>query len=330
MAGNQSHADGSTGGAGGHLLDLDWDGLELDAALTLVVGWNSSGKTKLRKVNMAVNVEVPLLDVIEQNVQSLVTREAEQWAPDAVVTPETYLVMSRDGVGTRPTLARDVQDRGTFLEALRAGAGLPRMEREEVPAADMGFYALVVGNDPDNRTVFIRRLNPRRSLHRGRIFGVLSDVLARVEEPLFGFDLDVDLVLVDESLVVLSQTAFAAFFRDQDALRAQVPQWANLIGMTLPFADGSREALANKAQRDSRVRTRLEAAASRGHLAAVTIPIVTGVLEGHGIDPDTYVQDDKLVVTEETAAQLLQVLNEDLYEGPLSAARFRADRKHEL
>lgn len=305
----------------------DWSAIDSAAAMTLAVGWVSGTKTKLAKVTIGQDVAVALADVADQAVANLGERAAERWAPDALVTAETYLVLPAEQVGDRPVLARTVDQYGVFLNALQAASALPVLSATAIPAAQMSFYALVVGDTPEHRTVFIRRLNPRRSLQAGRIFGVYRDVLTRVEEPLFAFDHQVDLVVNEGTVAVLSQTAFAAFFRDQDALMAQAPAWGSALAVPLPFAEGSIDLLVAKAQRDSRLRTRLEAAATSGVLANVTLGDLTQALPEFGLAPDDFVTDGHIVVTEENAHDLLQVLNEDLFQGRFSHTPYRVDRK---
>jgi hypothetical protein len=235
--------------------------------------------------------------------------------------------MASDTVGAHPILARDVEQHGTVLTALRNGAGLPALPANGLPAGELAFYAMIVGDDPDRRAVFLRRNNPRRGLRGGKWFTRYSDALVRVEDPLFAFDELVDLIYVDDQLIVLSQTAFMGLFRDNAALAAQVPRWVDDIAAHLPLVEGGVSILTELAQRNSRIRTRVEAIARRGHLATVTAEQISKAMSDVGLDPNTYLRDGKLVIENATAPMLVQFLNEDLFIGGLSATSFRADRK---
>jgi hypothetical protein len=305
----------------------DWDAVDPDAALTLVVGWRSGTKMRLGRLTLSEEVANDLGAVVAQATADLADRQPEAWTPDADLPDESYLTMAADTVGTHPILAKDIEQHGTLLAALREGASLAPLPASRLPAAELAFYAMVVGDDPDGRAVFVRRANPRRGLRRGKRFTTYADALVRVEAPIFAFDELIDLVYVEDKLIVLSQTAFMALFRDNAALAAQVPRWVADIAKHLPLVDDGDKILADLAQRNSRIRTRVEAIARRGHLATVTSRQIRKAMTEVGLDPDIYVRSGKLVIEEATANTLLQFLNEDLFVGGLSATGFRADRK---
>jgi hypothetical protein len=312
-----------SGSAGAeHLEPPNWESIDPAASITLVVGWRSGTKMKLGRLVLAK----ALGEVVGHVVEDLADRQPETWTPDADLSDETYLMLAADDVGAHPILAKDVP-RDTLLAALRDGAGLPALAAADLPAAELAFYAIVVGQDPDGRTVFVRRSNPRRGLRHGKWFTSYAEALVRVDAPIFAFDELVDLIYVEDKLIVLSQTAFMALFRDNAALAAQVPQWITDIAQHVPIAPGGDEILANLAQRNSRIRTRLEAIARRGHLATVTADQLASAMTEVGLDPTSYLHGGALVVEEANAHALLQFLNEDLFVGGLSAEGFRADRK---
>jgi hypothetical protein len=307
---------------------LDLASIDTGGSVSLVVGWLSAGKVKLSNVAIAQEVQEAFREVVTDTVSDLTNREAEPWSPEAVVTAETYLVVAVSTLGEMPELARDIAAHGTFASALQNAASLPVLDARRIPGAEMSLYAFVVGDDPDARAVFLRRSNPRRSLRRGRVFAAMHDTLVRVEEPLFGFDALVDMVIVGGGAGVISQTAFGAIFRSNEALAALVPQWVDEVEKTLPFSTEGRAFLLDKARRDSRIRSRLDSIVARGHLAKVSATALREAISGADLHPDDYLSDkDELLVTEENVFDLMHVLNEDLYEGPLSAARFRVDRK---
>ncbi len=191
---------------------------------------------------------------------------------------------------------------GPLVAALRAGATIEHASGRQLPGADLLFYAIIVGDTPEDRTVFIRRANPRRSL-RGKVFGLLrNDTLEQVDEPLFGFDDKADLVVAGNEMLILSQTAFAALFRDNTELRALVPAWSGTLAGTLPFADGSLDVLNDKALRDTRLRTRLEAAATK---PVPSMAELRDAMVEFDFDPDDHIKDGKLVVTATSVRELL-------------------------
>jgi hypothetical protein len=296
--------------------------------LSLAVGWRSGTKMKLGRLETSPDASSRLADVAARCVAGLAGRGPEPWTPEADLPEDSYLMLPAESAGQHPALSRDLAAHGTLLEALRNAAGLPRLDADELPAADMALYAIVIGNDPSTRTVFLRRVNPRRSLRGGRMFSTYRDVLVPLDDPIFGFDDLIDLVYIDNQLVVLSQTAFMALFRDNEALTKQVPAWVGDLASAVPLTPGSTQVLNAKALRNLRVRTRLEAITRRGHLVSVTAEMLRKAFEEHGLDADSLLDEHgALCVDEDNVDVVLQVLNEDLFVGTLSSTAFRADKK---
>jgi hypothetical protein len=305
----------------------DWSTVEAAGDVTLAVAWRSGAKMKLGRLAISNNVAGDLRSVAIEWRDSLSGQQAAVWTPDADIADDVYLVTPAESAGTHPVLAASLQQHGTFLAALRNAAALPLLSAQELPAPELACYAVVVGDDPETRAVFIRRMNPRRGLRQGKRFTVYRDALMRVDDPILAFDEWFDLILVGDQLVVLSQTAFMSLFRDNAALAAQVPDWVGQLAGHLPLAAGGGDLLAELAQRNTRIRTRLESIVRRGHLADVDIDQIVEAMEAVGLEVDEYIEDDALVIEAGTAATLLHFLNEDFFLGGLSDAAFRADRK---
>jgi hypothetical protein len=306
---------------------VDLSGIDPDAALTLVVGWKSGQKMKLRQLTIGSEVETAFREVVTSTLEDLGSREAANWSPEADLSPETFLVISASDLGPSPTLAAEHHDQ-SLASTLIAAENLEGLAPNDIPAADLAFYAIVVGSVPGHRSAFLRRSNPRRGLKRGRIYTFLSDSLQRIEEPIFAFDGYVDLVFVGDQVCILSHAVFAAIFRDQDTLAAQVPAWASDLQQHVPITDNGRDRLTQRALRDSRLRARLESIVRRGHLPTVTQETIQEAMIGSGMKPEAYIDSDgNLTFEESDIPQILYFLNEDLFTGALTKTGFRADKK---
>lgn len=297
--------------------------------MTLVVGWRSGPKTKIKRVNVSQGVEVDLRIVATAVAADLETREVARWSPEVVSSPEVVHVMPTADVGAGPVLAKEVEAFGTLLEALAQGGDLPKLTARELPAAELQFYALVIGDDSASRTVWIRLTNVRRGLKPDRkIFTTLGDTLTKVLDPIFGFDDDFDMVAADGQLAVLSLGSFKKLFRDNSALAAQIPGWISAITDHLPIAPAAEAILADKCSRDSRARGKLEAINFRGHLPTVPPATIRKKMRDYGLDVRRFFnQQNQLDFKNEDVNDLLKVLNEDLFKGLLTDTKFRADRK---
>lgn len=299
-----------------------------DDTMTLVVSWRIGTKVHLRRVDKMQDVEDELRMVVKAVYADVKDRTVEAWTPEADLSPEVVLSLPVADVGAAPVLAREIDSYGTLLKALGAASQLPKLAADKLPAAELNFYALVVGEVQQPRTVWIRRTNPRRSLRRGRFFTTLQDVLVKVEAPLFGFEDDLDLIAADGQLLVLQQSAFRAIFRENQDLKDQVPDWVTDVTQHLPMDETSKALLAERCLKDSRLRRRLESIKARGHLQDVKPAALKAVMRKQGLDPKKYFNaQGELHFSDETLPDVLKVLNEDLFVGELSKTMFRADKK---
>lgn len=306
---------------------VDAGEIDPDDPINLTVGWRSGSKLKLAQMLLGVDVVQQFREVVAETLDIFNQRTPEPWSPEADLTPETYLTLHRDLLGAAPILAAEHGDT-TLAEALLAPEGLPVLHPNDLPARDIELYAITVGAVPGARAAFLRRSNPRRGLRAGRLLTSYSDVLTRIDEPVFGFDLAIDLVFVGDQVHVLSQVTFAKLFRDQDALVQQVPTWAAEISSHLPLEVSGRARLEERALRDSRLARRLENIATRGHLEGISEQILREKMVAVALDPELLLNaDGELTLEDDHIPQVLHFLNEDLFYGVLTNAGFRADRK---
>lgn len=305
----------------------DLSSIDPAGAIALTVGWRSGTKLRLAQIALGAKVAAEFRDLVALTLEDMADRTPEPWTPDAELSPETYLTITTDLLGQAPILHADHEDL-TLSEAVLAPEALPMLHPADLPARDLELYAITVGDTPGSRAAFLRRSNPRRGLRAGRVLTSYSDVLVKIEDPIFGFDLIVDLVFVGDDVHVLSPNTFSRLFRDQEALAAQVPSWTGVIADAVPMSAEGRERLQERALRDGRLSRRLEAIASRGHLPGITAAELRETMTAVGLNPDELLDDQgQLVLQDEHIPQVLYFLNEDLFYGALTSTGFRADRK---
>ena len=199
--------------------------------------------------------------------------------------------------------------------AFGAMAGPAQLARKSVAS-----YAAVLGDNPTDRTAFIRKANPKRGLRPGRIWTTFHDVLARIDAPALVLDEYFDLIIDSSGMVVLNQTAFEMLFRDTTAVQQRIPEWVEAISQVLPLEEDGAQRLAERCNRDSRLRKQIRNIYERGHLIDVTIEDIRTAINDLGLTEDMLIQDDQLVFDEADPLALARLLNEDLFTGTLSNA----------
>jgi len=174
----------------------DLAAIDPDSPVSLSVGWRSGTKLRLAQMMLGVEVVGRFRQLIADTLDDMEERTQEPWTPEADLTPETYLTVDRGVLGEAPLLASEHQAI-TFAEALLAPEALRVLAPNDLPTKDLELYAITVGSEPGERAAFLRRSNPRRGLRAGRLLTSYHDVLTRIDAPVFGFDLDVDLIFVE-------------------------------------------------------------------------------------------------------------------------------------
>jgi len=285
--------------------------------VTLVVGWRRGGSIVGGKVKLGRAVAGALRDVCSESLARLAGREAKAYSAETSLEPEEYLLVPQSALDSAHPV----------LSLIAGAAQLESLDAARLPQRPLVFYAIVIGDDPSMRTGFVRKANPIQGVGRGRFLTMFDDALVRLQTPVFAFDDRVDLIVLPEGLVVTNLTAFELLFKGEEVLVERLPEFVAEIAVHLPLDDEAAMELESRARSDSRLRRRLVSLHERGHLASVSLADIRREARVQGLDPKKLIRGGKLVVSEIEAATLLKLLNEDLFIGGLSGARFAAERK---
>ena len=214
---------------------------------------------------------------------------------------------------------------GEFRQLAENLGAIPQISPSDLDL-DVKLYAVTVGNEY-NRILFVRRTDPQLSHRGGRFLAIRRERLTRIEGPVFSFSADFDFILGPSWAVVLKQRSFEVLFREIGLVEKHVSTWIEGITDYLSMSDSSIDSLREVALRDSRTWRRLRDIKRRGHLANIALEEVAGYAEKVGLDPDKVVVDGELIFDATKRFNFLHLLNEDLYEGPLTGKAFESQRK---
>jgi len=293
----------------------DWSTIDT-SSLTLLIGWETSQHhVQVRRMPTSKAVAQDLLQPVRVTHDQLRLGAATGYNPDLELEDGQFALVHREQLDPAASLL-------IGLEALA-----PAEAVQDDMTRPMLFYALAVG-PANRRLVFVRRANPRANLAR-KYFTLFGDELSRVSSPLLSFDLDIiDLVLiVGRGLAVLNLKTYERLFRDSPELIARTPAKVAELAAIVPLTPAAQLALTEAARRNSRIRSRLLAILSRGHLASIGTSKMRTEMRKHGLDPQHYFRGGKLEFTQDESMAIMQLLNEDLTFGGLSGTEFVINRK---
>jgi hypothetical protein len=297
-------------------LPFDPATLEVPEELTLVVGWKRSDKFAGGEVRVAASVASHLRAACEETVKRVSTRERRLYTPDMHLEEEEVLVV------TDPDQVAD----SPLAEIVLPTEPLPLINAQSLPRRGLQLYAAVI-QTKDGDMAFVRKTNPRTPAKAGRMFALLGNTLARIGGPVFGLDDYFDMIVTERGIIALSQAYFELLFRDTPALQQRIPEWVDEINACIPLAGDGMSRLAERAGTDGRLRRRLRSIAEREHLSTVTLERIRQHLQEAGLAEERFLDGDCLRYDDANPFDLVYLLNEDFFQGGLTDAAFRSDRK---
>lgn len=308
-----------------------WDDeqVDLSESLTLVVASRTGKTLRGRRVEVEDGVATALRTACKNTLDIMASRAALAFGPDAVVHPvDEYLAVPAAEYAATDELSPTGEPRN-LIGILNRAASLATMSAAKIPKSGFLLYAVVIGDDPEHRTAFIRKTNPRSPVRPGKVVTAFGQRLRRIDEPVFVLDDQFDLVVGRNGLAALNQNAFELLFRDIESIRERFPEYIDAITAVLPLADDGAERLAARCLTNSRLARKLRAIYENGHIRAglVTIEAVREQAEQLELDVDALIRDGALVFDDNSPDTLLKLLNDDLFIGGLSKEPFEAGSK---
>ena len=215
------------------------------------------------------------------------------------------------------------------LERLVATSGLPSISRNELREGNYLFYAVIcTERESGHRMGFVRQSDPHRAAKAGgfmTLFG--SEGLQHLEDPVFVFEADFDLVVTHDEVAVLRLETFNRMFADLNTLASAAPANAKLVAEALPqMTPAAANALGNAAAARPSLARRLQRLARPGAVLAVTPADLSAAMTKHGLDPAEIIADSEVVFTEDKAVIFLDLVEQLYYETDFTGEHRRSDR----
>lgn len=273
---------------------------------------------EVRKVKLDEPAADPMRDLCLETLGRIRDSEQVPYGVDAELGDDEVFFLEREEDLGELSLFRDAADRAATKESIAPSELDVRIK----------FYAVVVGDE--NRIAFIRKTDPQMEHKTGSSFLMSGrDTLRMIEGPVFKLSTTFDFVLAPDWAVVLSQHRFELLFRETGLVAGHVVEWVTGVTDYLPMPKDSVDALKEVAVRDSRLWRKLRSVHRRGHLAEVSIEQVRAYADEVDIDVEKVVEDGELVFDPSERFTIMDLLNEDLFRGPLTEELFEAQRKAE-
>ena len=289
---------------------------ELSSTSTVVIAWRTGKNAHGRVVKSGGEVVADLRKYATETLGKIAESQGGTYDPNDEKNDDDYYLEA-------PT---DELLDTALIHEIRKGASLDKASKEDL-RRPLALYALVVGDDPENLTVFVKRGTPIALARKNLVAQLVDDSLTKVQDALFAFENKYDVVIYPDKVHILNQQNFEALFKESEAVLAKTDEWVAKLADALPMSSGSSERLSTRMRSNSLMRRQIQSILRSDYLASLTSETLRDKMTERGLDPDELLDEEGLIFTGDTEKPLLQLLNEDLWSGDFSGRQYAASRK---
>jgi hypothetical protein len=312
----------------------NWSMVTLAPGAELLVGWRPRrARLDAAAVELSQEVAREMQSMCVGTLSRLGDLIRRPFSGAPYIEPgEEYLAVSTIELAKTAALAHGGEDDVTGLSDLQSlvtTPGLAPLSRDDLQNGRYLFYAVICTEQGSGRRIgFVRQTDPHRVAKVGgftALFG--QEGLRRLEDPVFIFEADFDLVVSAEEIAILRLEAFNRMFADLNALALAAPanaeKIAQIIGQVSPPAV---DALVRAAHARPSIARRLQRLAQTGAVPSLTPTDLSRAMVKHELDPAQLVDDNKITFSEEQAAIFLDLIEQLYYETDFTGEHRRSDR----
>jgi hypothetical protein len=292
-------------------------GIDLGAAATLIVAWRAGQGASGAALKAGGDVIDALREHAQTALATVLSGGGHPYNPDDEQEDDVpFLTASQD----------ELLDT-VLLEQVLLGSSLPFITPGDLRRRTLALYALLIGNDPASRVIFVRKANPVSLASKSVVAMLFDDTLTRVTEPILAFDAAFDAVLFKSNVWILQQKNFESLFKESEAVLARTSQWADELSHVVAMTDDGREWLATRLRQNSVIRRKVQSILRSPYVSKINAEELRTTMHVHGLDPAGLMKDDSLIFNKDTERDVLLLLNEDLWAGDFSGNQYAAARK---
>lgn len=283
----------------------------------VVVYDDGSGGHLHAKVPVAQDVSAFLNSAWKTTISTIQAGPIIKWTAD--------LVMSADDVGV-VEYPHDLSNDVDAVDLLLGNHPVPSLKPAQVPTDELYLYA-VVATTPAGKIAMLHKGNPSKTARSGKKWVMRDTQLVSLKDDPWQLAQRFDVAATKQGAYVLRASALDQLLKDSKQLIANVPNWVQALDSQLGLTPASCQALETACKERPLLRRRLRAINSRGHIKNVTTTRLKAHLKEQGLTVKDFMSGNKIVVTDENVAELLDVLNEDIYLGGLTDEPWRSTGK---
>jgi len=201
---------------------------------------------------------------------------------------------------------------------------------KDLRAKQIVFYAIVRGVDEEDRTAYLRHLNPMKLAKPGVRFLEFGDTLSRLESPVFVMDDKFDLIIRPEEIAILDATFFLNLFYSVSGIDERIDNMVEEALANLPIDEDTEVMLVDLCRGRKRYQSKLAKIVASGHMGNVNMKSFRAALRQHKLPVRRFIRDGSIHAGKNDGELLLAILNQDLFKGCLTGEPYAAGSKRKM
>ena len=313
-----------------------------NANVDLIVAWKRSGGYEFMRLQTAPPLKDRFAHIVLNADSMLIGREKKAYSIGDDVEKDQYMSVVLESLTPPPSNQRAPDKRlkwartdqpSEFRRRLvtfdKAAAGISDLRARIARGGSISFYALVLGLQASDRIAYVRHRNPLALLKRGNFLAGLGDTLTLIAQDVFVMDDTIDLILRPDRIDIFNPGYFSSLFFEMSATdRAQHVALTRTALGPLDVTEETLMRIATAIQGARSSRRKMLTLSESQHLTGVTMVKFRSALIKHGVKPAKFIdKSGKISAAEGDVGNLLEILNEDLYDGYLTGRRLVASKK---
>ncbi len=191
------------------------------------------------------------------------------------------------------------------------------------------FYAITFRSG-NKRIAFIKKTDPKRIIEKGSVFFHYAEALRKVSTPDLVLENDIDLVVTNSDVYILSRLAFEQLLSDSHVATHEVAQHVSQVegslGGKIALTPTAKDALTRVCESRPALAARLRDLPVRISRIDLDAAKLRTQLRKHKTSPNLLLTGDKLDFTEANVTAFLDVMEGRWFEDDLGKEKRRADR----
>lgn len=286
-----------------------------DGSATLIGAWRSGKQVHGRYIRFGGALKSELQRYAEEAAKVIATGTGKDYDPDDEKGEADFLKIQHE----------ELQDTAV-VDVLKKATTLKNAHSHELKKKKLAFYALILGDDPERRSIFIKVRNPIK-LAEKTLVGILNNSLTQVEDPVFQFENNWDIVITEWGVWAFNQKAFERLFKETEVVLAKTREWVEKLATLVPIAEEDIDGFAERVRSNSHLRAKLTSLLRKSHIESLDTEVLREKMMTRGLDPDIYMPNGTISLKKENQDQVIRLLNEDLFSGDFSGEQYTASKK---